>query len=632
MASAGADSKDLPVQQYDGVPSTQGRAGKPTIPEKDFGSGILDSVYQPQMFQAVGKLFQQESYADIMLVAEGHSIPCHRVLLAAASEYFHHKMTASMEGNSENHNLLEIEDIKFQTLQLVVSYLYTGYISITIDNAGEVIAASKLLKLGSLLQRCEAHLMLAADTKNCITLFRIGNVHGMANLTQKGSQLMVENFSDVVTSDNFMEMAEDEVLAYIQSHYLCLPNENEVFGAVVAWIKHAPEKRKGCMERLVQHIRLPYCTESYLKHVVARESLMKSPIPSQHLVQALSLATTCSSRGGGLKVHPTDCYHCSTVPRVSFMETTMVCIGGTDSTGTCAKSWYLLNNTWLELKAMQSPPFCFSACVVNGGVVITGGAGYNGQPVTDTWLLSDATGNWSVLANMSTARYRHASVCVGGQLYVLGGEGCNQDLLHSVECLDEIDEEWREMQQMPTGLMHPMAVSYGQYIYMFGGCDMDQHYGCSFEFNSQANRWKKLADMPSCCTFGSAVVYKERIFVIGGFEQCCMTFDPTQNQWTTLSQCLRQHAGAPALVWEGRIVVCGGRSARPEDLDDEGKAMATAVVEEYDPQTDTWCVSQLELPLKLFSHAAFNVDPLSTLVLENLQADFWDESWHFEME
>ncbi len=116
---------------------------------------------------------------------------------------------------------------------------------------------------------------------------------------------------------------------------------------------------------------------------------------------------------------------------------------------------------------------------------------------------------------MNMARYRHASVCVGGQLYVLGGEGCNQELLYSVERHDELNQEWREMQDMPLSLIHPMAVGYGHYIYMFGGY-MDQHYRCSFEFNSQANRWKKLKDMPGCCEFGSAVVYKERIFVVGG--------------------------------------------------------------------------------------------------------------------
>ena len=362
MASSGADNNDLPVQQNNGASSTQGdcRVDKPTIPEKKFGSGILDSVYQPQVFQAVGKLFQQECYVDIMLVAEGHSIPCHKVLLAAASEYFHNKMTASLEGNSENHNLLEIENIKFQTLQLVVSYLYTGYINITMDNAREVIAASKLLKLESLLQRCEVHLMDAADTINCITCFKIGTVHAMDRLRQAGLKLMVGNFSHVVASEDFMAMAESEVLEYIQRDDLCLPNEDDVFAAVVAWIRHEhdePEKRKRCMERFIPHIRLPYCTESYLKNVVAKEPLMKSLIPSQLLVQTLSLTTTCSSDEGELKVHPANCYHCSTAPRVDFIETSLVCIGGTDSTGRGANSWCLHKDTRLETQAMQLPPF-----------------------------------------------------------------------------------------------------------------------------------------------------------------------------------------------------------------------------------------------------------------------------------
>ncbi len=79
-----------------------------------------------------------------------------------------------------------------------------------------------------------------------------------------------------------------------------------------------------------------------------------------------------------------------------------------------------------------------------------------------------------------------------------------------------------------------------------------------------------------------------------------MSFNPALNVWTTLSRCVHEHADAPALVWDDRIVVCGGRSGVPENEDG-----STSVIEEYESETDTWTVSQIKLPEKLDSHFVF---------------------------
>ncbi len=57
--------------------------------------------------------------------------------------------------------------------------------------------------------------------------------------------------------------------------------------------------------------------------------------------------------------------------------------------------------------------------------------------------------------------------------------------------------------------------------------------------------------------------------------------------------------------WCGKVRYCGGRSndAKRED----GKAGRTSVIEEYDPEKNTWTVSKIELPLKISSHLLFSV-------------------------
>ncbi len=543
------------AQQGDPTSSPQNAASasKTTIPEKMFGSGVDDWAYQSNFFKGIGQIFQNEQFSDIMLMAEGQSIPCHRMVLAAASEYFHRMITASMEGEGENHNLLEIEGIKFHTLQLIVSYLYTGFISLTVDNANDVIAASKLLKLESLYRTCEEHLMGITDVQNCITLYRIAKLHGVDGLRDKARKLMLERFSDIVAGDQFMAMIEQELTEYIQSDDLCLRNENEVFAAVVAWIGHDPEKRKLCMDSLIEHVRLPYCTEFYLKHVVSNEPLMKTLVCSQVLVKSLSVA-------GSNHVHSTDCYHCSITPRSHYTKTNLQSIGGIGEKGIVRTCWYLCDDNRLKTEDLPEAVHLFSACVVNGGILVTGG-NHSGCVVKATWQWSN--GSWQDMPDMNTARQRHASVCVGENLYVLGGEGLDRKVIWSVECLNPENQKWQSMPDMPVALRHQVAVSCGQYIYVFGGLDTESHQKVgSYKFSPMKREWNKLEDMPEICDFGSGVVYKDTIFIVGGFGRCCLQFKPRKNQWTTLSRCTHEHADAPALLWRGKILVWGGQESK----------------------------------------------------------------------
>ncbi len=146
-------------------------------------------------------------------------------------------------------------------------------------------------------------------------------------------------------------------------------------------------------------------------------------------------------------------------------------------------------------------------------------------------------------------------------------------------------------------------------IYVFGGRQRDSKHSQSvFVYGTKSKSWQTLTDMPQICNFGCAVVWKDRIYIVGGLQRSCMCYNPVRAQWSTLSQCRHQHADAPALVWKDRILVCGGRSSKAKR--DNGTAGGTSVIEEYDPETDTWTVSQIELPQRLNAHFVFNIGTL----------------------
>jgi hypothetical protein len=62
--------------------------------------------------------------ADVSLVVEGKTVQAHKVLLAAASDYFAAMFTGSMmESEMET---VELQGLEFSALQLLVDYCYSG--------------------------------------------------------------------------------------------------------------------------------------------------------------------------------------------------------------------------------------------------------------------------------------------------------------------------------------------------------------------------------------------------------------------------------------------------------------------------------------------------------------------------
>ena len=245
------------------------------------------------------------------------------------------------------------------------------------------------------------------------------------------------------------------------------------------------------------------------------------------------------------------CVECNILPRAGYKaEPTMVIVGGTSEPFVVKREcWQLIDNGWKVMDKCPMPTQIqvFSACVVKEGIVVSGGS-KDKEAVSECWLLSTSNYQWSSLPELNVARMKHASVCVEGNVYVIGGEGVDGKLLSSMESLQKgnmCSGEWANKPDMPKVVKHPMTVGYGQSVYAFGGIDaMAQNTVSAYVYEINGKSWKKVTDMPRACDYGSAVVCKDMIYLVGGFSRCCMSFDPVLNVWTSLYmfQCRHGHA------------------------------------------------------------------------------------------
>ncbi len=601
---------------------------KHVIPEEEFSTGVDDRPYQTSIFTKMGKLFQQEELSDVMLMAEGQSIPCHKMLLASVSEYFHRRFVTDV--SATGNNLLEIDGITFQTLKLIVSYLYSGKIKINVGNIKELIAASEMLKLTSLTETCGNYAVNTLDTTNCLGFYRVATEYNVKGLGKMVHEVMVKKFMDVVMGSEFRKLTEDEVIKYIRDEKLRILNEDPVYDAVVAWVQYDIETRRGCFPNLLKHVRLAYCSPSHLQNVVAREPLMEHPECQKKLT--LSFVHQLSGEDRTNYMQGSD--ELNVKPRVYYNTILLIGQGHWSDSVEC---YLLTDREWMHMNDLLSPQLAkvkeFSVCLTKDGVLVSGG--FREKALSECWLLSTTKSEWTTMPNLNTARYGHVSVAVGDQVFVVGGRGGNKPtgckgLLSSLERMDTActdGTKWAPAPALAMPLKEPMIVCLDHYMYVFGQATVKvveevpietsrmfrsapyQHIGhCygdeqyikrgiestkskSFGFDAVSMKWSELADMPKPCSQGSAVAFLKKIYVVGGAERWCMCLDPYLGQWTMMSKCEYQHISAPAVVWKGRILVCGGQMHTTQ-----GAMKEMSEVEEYDPRINTWRGSNLKLP------------------------------------
>ncbi len=554
------------------LPAAGGDAttGNKASPKELWSTTTTCEKYKARVWEDLRNMFQQDELTDVMLAAEGQSIPCHRVLLAAASTFFHDKFVVHPE--SLEHNLLDIKGIDFDTLTAIVSFAYNAHVKLTFDKMEKLLAASVRLMLPELTNMCKNFLLhkVKHDTSACIDIHGIAKSYSLTEVVDQSWQVMLENFSEVSKGNAFRDMSMTDLQDYISDEQLNVANENPVFEAVLSWVKHDVKNRKSTFETMMENVKLAHCSLEFLGEVVRKEPLMKTGSCLEHLSDAMyHQATrypqqTGTARSGYYKIYGHDNQLITVYEDNSY------------TLKTTGSEW--VENKFADGKRLDRS----SACMSKDGIFITGGLIGSNLNSTQCWKLSLPTMNWTALPDLNLARRDHATVFLENKIYVLGG--FHTETLQSVEYLGEQKESWQVGCDMPFQLFDHTAVSYRQMIYVFGGYHgySSRYSQATFILNTVNKEWSRRANMPSTCFRGCSVVYRDRIYILGGYENCCMSYDPDQDQWKSHSKPAVEHVRPSAVVWKDRILLCGGEN--------------TSVIEKYNPDTDTWCQYKSELP------------------------------------
>ncbi|ELU12086.1 hypothetical protein CAPTEDRAFT_177411 [Capitella teleta] len=446
---------------------------------------------------------EAELLVDVTLVFGHRRVPCHKVILAGTCEYFNCMFATGMVECASKE--IVMEGINASTGVLIIDFLYGRCITITTQNAQDLLAASDMLLLYALKQNIEEYLFCNTEISNCISLLNLARIFYLKRLLEVAQNYLQEHVCEFINTKEMHLLQEEDIIKMLAANRI----QEDSFCLVQKWVRSV-EGRIDLFSSLMEHIRLSQCSKEFIRSTVMKEELMTDELSLRLL-------------------HPPE-------PQ--------------------------------SLVPIKKPPFliateCHSACAFPGGFIISGGYTRDIIDCHECYSFKSHNSQWRKLPPMGTARRSHASVYHDHHLYVVGGRDTSEEsTLKSVEMLDMRSLQWSYLPPLPTSHADFLYAAFvSDRLYVFGGITdeyaSDPLFREVLEYNPSQRTWRLMSPMPMDCSWGGAVSLDNRIYVTGGYEGSCMQFNPRNDTWAVLQGLTLDYHSAP-LVWRGSIVICGG--------------------------------------------------------------------------
>ncbi|CAG9858079.1 unnamed protein product [Phyllotreta striolata] len=102
--------------------------------------------YQTNLTNVFDQLLQSESFVDVTLACDGHSVKAHKMVLSACSPYFQ----SLFFENPCQHPIVIMRDIKWPELKAAVEFMYKGEINVSQEQIGPLLKVAESLKIRGL--------------------------------------------------------------------------------------------------------------------------------------------------------------------------------------------------------------------------------------------------------------------------------------------------------------------------------------------------------------------------------------------------------------------------------------------------------------------------------------------------
>ena len=428
------------------------RPQKILTPTKDKRTEL---VYRPSTHtcEAFAQLLDMKSnnkLCDVIIRTGSLSISAHRVVLAACSPYFRAMFSGSMRESREG--IVTVKDFDPKAVQCVIEFCYHAEIRIDLSNVFLILPVANLLQMTGVMEACCQFMASQLHPSNCLSIRSFADMHNCPSLWKKCTMFMQQRFPEIALHEEFLELGFTEVKDIISDGNLNVRGEEQVYEAAMAWLKHEESRHKQHLAELLECVRMPLMSATYLSREVKNEKLVMENFSARGLLIAamdhhLQKHYMRSTRSSSKSV--------STTPRRCPGLECLFAIGG------------------------SGPPV------------------FEDDPYLDLCECYDPERDeWRVVASMSVRRSGMRVASLGRYLYTIGGfSASDTKALAIVDRYDPMTDSWRLMCSMNCPRRSFGVAVLNGCVYALGGINGGTYYDSVERYCPRSNKWTFVQPM-----------------------------------------------------------------------------------------------------------------------------------------
>ncbi|XP_025928615.1 kelch-like protein 14 [Apteryx rowi] len=583
-------------------------------------TSTFDPSHSDNLLHGLNLLWRKQLFCDVTLTAQGQQFHCHKAVLASCSQYF--RSLFSSGGGSSGHphalglgpgaqdglgglpkdpqpqppeepgtpssspedkllaspraiNNLVLQGCSSIGLRLVLEYLYTANVTLSLDTVEEVLSVSKILHIPQVTKLCVQFLNDQISVQNYKQVCKIAALHGLEETKKLANKYLVED----VLLLNFEEMR-----ALLDSLPPPVESELALFQMSVLWLEHDRETRMQYAPDLMKRLRFALIPAPELVERVQSVDFMRTDprkneinLEKDNLVKPLKLRAKC--------LRECEC------PQMPYFSK-----GSTESNEVCDSS----AGTMIPNKLLEKEVACGVVVTIRSNkkmLLLVGGLppGPDRLPSNLVQYYDDEKKTWKILTIMPYNSAHHCVVEVENFLFVLGGEDqWNPNGKHSTNFVSRYDPRFNSWIQLPP-MQERRASFYAcrldKNLYVIGGRNETGYLSSVECYNLETNEWRYVSSLPQPLAAHAGAVHNGKIYISGGvhngeYVPWLYCYDPVMDVWARKQDMNTKRAIHTLAVMNDRLYAIGGNHLKGfSHLD-------VMLVECYDPKGDQWNILQ----------------------------------------
>lgn len=509
----------------------------------------------------------EAGFCDVILEVEGRQLTTHRCVLAANSQFFYTMFSSGMK--ESNQKLLSLQSVCFNSMSLILDYFYTREIVISDENVLDLLNASSFLLVTPVKNACIQLLNKRLSSENCFSVLQVAEQFGADDLSKRANDFINSNFSIVVNSEEFVSISQKDLVHFIASDDIQVEKEEEVFEAVLKWVRHDEVNRVSVLPELLEYLRKGSLSKGFLESERKREPLLAAAMSHAKPVKKKSKrgkrwGKPKKAKGGATKSAP------ETLRPSTELHSVMVGIG----TDNCRKAFcYDLDKRETlilsDLSLLQYHP---QVAIAGRTLYLVGGQKYNNDAVKrvsalcfdDTKKLRSTLGlrmqlEWKTKMPFKDARLKASLAELNGMLYYIGGWDTVNGCCGTVEFYNPEIDDWDYCARLNTARCKSGCVTAKGHIYIIGGGTSPVDFSGSTlssveKYDPERDSWSSVAPMKVARSNPGCVYWHNKIYVVGGIDaggfqtSSCEVYSPITDEWHAIAQLPYPYCGVNNVI------------------------------------------------------------------------------------